>query len=331
MGKQVQTVMLWDIECQKWLYLWGRHFTLRTDHQALTTLLATKGIGRTDMRVARWSARLLCFTYDVEYRPGSQNQAVDCLSRLPLTTHTAAMEENELVASVLYTLSVSDVTSSSAQCPEHTRLRAQIEKGWPKCKKDLNPALAFYFLIYHEFFVSDTLVMRGEHCYIVPVSLRATVVYLRLENCSNWLPARLPCTTARDHWCLTIWILHNRRMKTKLDIFPVKAKSDKCTTVRSTVEKQQNKSKQYTDKRCGAKTPAFKPGGLVRVKKPEHVHKWTPMFTPFVLSDKKKWNASWLTRCPSGPGPPAVKPADTAPVTLRRSTRVATRLATLFG
>lgn len=138
-------------------------------------------------------------------------------------------------------------------------------------------------------------------------------------------------------------LLHNRRMKTKLDIFPVKDMSDKCTTVRSTVEKQQNKSKQYTDKRRGAKMPAFKPGDWVRVKKPDHAHKGTPKFTPplsiqrqigpstFVLSDNKKWNASRLTRCPAGPGPPTVKPADTAPVTLRRRSRVATRLATLLG
>ena len=105
---------VWVVE--KWrLYLWGWRLTLRTDHQALTTLLATKGIGRVGMRVARWSARLLCFTYDVEYRPESQNQAANCLSRLPLPTHTAAMEEEpEMVASVLSTLSVSDFTSSSA-------------------------------------------------------------------------------------------------------------------------------------------------------------------------------------------------------------------------
>lgn len=68
---------VWAVE--KWRsYLWGRRFILRTDHQALTTLLATKGIGWAGMRVARWSARLLCFTYNVEYRPGSQNQAADC-------------------------------------------------------------------------------------------------------------------------------------------------------------------------------------------------------------------------------------------------------------
>ena len=50
---------VWAVE--RWrTFLWGTRFTLRTDHQALTTLLATKGLGRAGMRIARWSARLLC-------------------------------------------------------------------------------------------------------------------------------------------------------------------------------------------------------------------------------------------------------------------------------
>ena len=74
---------VWAVE--KWrTYLWGHRFTLRTDHQALTTLLSTKGADRAGMRIARWSARLLCFNYDVIYRAGTQNQTADCLSRLPL-------------------------------------------------------------------------------------------------------------------------------------------------------------------------------------------------------------------------------------------------------
>ncbi|KAL1259103.1 hypothetical protein QQF64_009680 [Cirrhinus molitorella] len=56
---------VWAVE--KWRpYLWGQHFVLRTDHRALTTLLATKGIGRAGMRVARWSARLLTLYTDLE-------------------------------------------------------------------------------------------------------------------------------------------------------------------------------------------------------------------------------------------------------------------------
>ncbi len=73
---------VWAVE--KWrTYVWGHRFTLRTDHQALTTLLSTRGMDRAGMRVARWSARLLCFQYDVQYRPGKQNCVADCLSRMP--------------------------------------------------------------------------------------------------------------------------------------------------------------------------------------------------------------------------------------------------------
>uniref|UniRef100_A0A9J7XM44 Reverse transcriptase domain-containing protein n=1 Tax=Cyprinus carpio carpio TaxID=630221 RepID=A0A9J7XM44_CYPCA len=71
---------VWAVE--KWrTYLWGRKFTLRTDHQALTTLLCTKGADRAGMRIARWAARLLCFNYDVVYRAGLLNCTADCLSR----------------------------------------------------------------------------------------------------------------------------------------------------------------------------------------------------------------------------------------------------------
>ncbi len=52
------------------------------DHQALTVLLSSKGNDCT--RIVRWAARLLCFNYDVIYRPGALNNTADCLSHLPL-------------------------------------------------------------------------------------------------------------------------------------------------------------------------------------------------------------------------------------------------------
>ena len=46
--------------CERWhFYLYGRRFTIRTDHQALTTLLTAKGVGRRPIRLMRWADRLL--------------------------------------------------------------------------------------------------------------------------------------------------------------------------------------------------------------------------------------------------------------------------------
>ncbi|KAL1277069.1 hypothetical protein QQF64_023742 [Cirrhinus molitorella] len=174
---------VWAVE--KWRpYLWGQHFILRTDHRALTTLLATKGIGRAGMRVARWSARLLCYTYDVVYRPGSLNYAVDCLSRLPLPTGSRGALEPEMVAFVtgLPTLSENEFLSALESCPELARLRSQIGQGWPKTGRELDPVLVPFFRIRDELCVDGALVMRGEHRAIIPLALRSQLVNLAHET-----------------------------------------------------------------------------------------------------------------------------------------------------
>lgn len=125
-------------------------------------MLATKGIGRAGMRVARWSVQLLCFLYDIEYRPGAQNQAADCLSRLPLPVTTEDIEEPEMVAAVfagLHSVSMEDFTIASESCPELWLLRTQILKEWPHNKKDVDPALSSFFFIHDELSVQEGLIM----------------------------------------------------------------------------------------------------------------------------------------------------------------------------
>jgi hypothetical protein len=63
----------------KWRhYLWGRHFTIRTDHVSLNYLLAQK-VYFPSQHI--WLAKLLGFDYDIEYRKGKENIIVDALSR----------------------------------------------------------------------------------------------------------------------------------------------------------------------------------------------------------------------------------------------------------
>ena len=59
-------------------FLYGRKFTVYTDHQALVSLLKSK---RLNKRLQGWVLRLMEFEFDIVYRPGSANGDADGLSR----------------------------------------------------------------------------------------------------------------------------------------------------------------------------------------------------------------------------------------------------------
>lgn len=102
------------------------------DHQALTTLLATRGMNRAGMRIPHWSARLLCFNYNLEYRPGKSNFVADCLSRLLLLPDSDAGQREELglVIEILKDLSraipMKELLEAYESCPEMSKLHAKI-------------------------------------------------------------------------------------------------------------------------------------------------------------------------------------------------------------
>jgi hypothetical protein len=59
-------------------YLWGRRFTVRTDHYALKFLLDQR---LSTMSQHQWVSKLFGFDFLVEYRPGRHNTVEDVLSR----------------------------------------------------------------------------------------------------------------------------------------------------------------------------------------------------------------------------------------------------------
>jgi Reverse transcriptase (RNA-dependent DNA polymerase)/RNase H-like domain found in reverse transcriptase/Spumavirus aspartic protease (A9) len=71
-------------------YLYGKHFTIYTDHSALQWLLKLKAIknGLTG-RMARWQLILQPYDYEIKYRPGTVNANADALSRNPVLNNSA--------------------------------------------------------------------------------------------------------------------------------------------------------------------------------------------------------------------------------------------------
>ena len=68
------------------LYLFGRHFTLVTDHEPLTSIFSPKkGIPAiTVARLQRYALFLAGFEYSIEYKNTTQHGNADGFSRLPL-------------------------------------------------------------------------------------------------------------------------------------------------------------------------------------------------------------------------------------------------------
>lgn len=67
-------------------FLYGRHFTLQTDHRPLLILFRsskTKGLDiRTANRLKRWALRLIGYDFDIEYVKSEHFSQADALSRL---------------------------------------------------------------------------------------------------------------------------------------------------------------------------------------------------------------------------------------------------------
>ena len=67
-------------------YLYGRHFTICTDHKPLLGLFnESRSVPHmASGRVQRWALILAAYEYTIVYKPGQANANADAFSRLPL-------------------------------------------------------------------------------------------------------------------------------------------------------------------------------------------------------------------------------------------------------
>lgn len=105
-------------------------------------------------------------------------------------------------------------------------------------------------------------------------------------------------------------LLYRRKMRTKLTVFTPHSSNTQDQEVRQRVSIRQNKMKQYSDAKRGARVPTFQVGNRVRVRKPMHVPKGHSKFTQPVeiekqvgpstyrLADGRLWHSSHLSLVP---------------------------------
>ena len=162
-------------------YIYGRKFTLITDHKPLTTVFSPKYSlsALVAARLQRWAIILSTYQYDVEFRPTNKHANADGLSQLPLKVTTedaltqAASQQIEKLpvrADKIAQLTANDAILS--------KVVSFVQQGWPnQVQNELKP----YFIRRHELTVEANCLLWGRKV-IVPEKSRSGKNEIHCQN-----------------------------------------------------------------------------------------------------------------------------------------------------
>lgn len=157
-------------------YLYGRHFTLVTDHKPLLGLLSE---GRAipphaSARIQRWALTLAMYEYTFQFKRTEAHANADAMSRLPLP-NTAPKQTPLPPETVLMLEHLNESPIAATQIATWTRRDPSLSKvltyslrGWPQESDD---ALKPYFQRRQEITVQDGCLLWGNRV-IVPIKGR---------------------------------------------------------------------------------------------------------------------------------------------------------------
>ena len=153
-------------------YLYGRSFTLATDHRPLVTILGpTKAVPQLGAaRMQRWALILQAYSYDVEYRPGSEHCNADALSRLPCKQTDSPEAEFFFFSSIEeLPISAADIGPATRRESVLTQVLKYTLTEWPNYVTD--EEIKPYFTRKHELSTEQGCLLWGTRT-IIPNSLR---------------------------------------------------------------------------------------------------------------------------------------------------------------
>lgn len=160
------------LACEHWEHLLlGRQFTLRTDHQALTSILSHGKDRRQTSKFLRWKERLEAFDFILEYIPGPHNAVADYLSRIQIRAEQLGV--NSLTGAGITTKRLQQETAKDGDLQE---IKKAVETGQWKALGLGNPDHKRSLLaLKDEILTKDGLVFR-EGRIIPPGSLRLEIL-----------------------------------------------------------------------------------------------------------------------------------------------------------
>ena len=156
------------------MYLFGRKYTLLTDHKPLLKVFASDSPTPVlaAARLRRWSLLFSSYHYEIEFKPSAEVAIADASSRLPLQYRKDASMEEEIfhVASQQvkrHPVSVAEIAKETSRNPLLAKAFLLTQNVWPinHCAdRDLKP----YFTRRHEHWSKAALYGSCELSYHFP-------------------------------------------------------------------------------------------------------------------------------------------------------------------
>ena len=126
-------------------FLYGRKFTLVTEHQPLLTILGPK-TAIPQLAAARmqcWAIVLSAYDYQIEYRSSAKHSNCDALSRLPHEDSKIGSESEIYSLSAIdrdFPITTMDIGKATLQDPVLRKVLDWVMMGWPEASsEDLKP------------------------------------------------------------------------------------------------------------------------------------------------------------------------------------------------
>lgn len=161
-------------------FIYGRKFTLITDHKPLLAILGpNSGIPTlAAARMQRWALVLSAYTYELEFRPTNEHSNADALSRCPLPSFPDRFDFEFCYSMELFSEAPLTVKEISAETKKDTVLNSvinRLQSGWRH--SDSCSELATYFRKKLELSIQNGVLLWGRRV-IVPNSLRPKILTL---------------------------------------------------------------------------------------------------------------------------------------------------------
>ena len=173
------------------LYIYGRPFTVTTDHQALVSIFGNPK-SKPPLRIERWVLKLQQYEFRIVYKPG-QNNPADYMSRHPTSGSQMSTRESKMADeyvnfiitnAIPKAITLEEVEKATLEDTTLQRVMKLTRDGrWPNMQKSDDSSFRSFFNIRNELTIApnEKVLMRGTRI-VMPTILQDRAVNLAHEG-----------------------------------------------------------------------------------------------------------------------------------------------------